>query len=300
MLGASMNTLISEASAREAMAATLTAQLQALRSELLADNEKPKRGQVHRLRVASRRLLATLSLARAAGVEVQAGLVRRCERLLDDLSPLRDAQVMALRLSQLPDDELDGRLLARVRSRQRRERERVGKRLRRFDVEKLTRQVSMLSERVAAGGRARGDLEELALTGFLARQQLAIDEQRARARQASPRELHRLRLALKGYRYTLEILAGQLPHAAHGLIQVISELQDELGRAHDVHVLCELVTRDAEARGSERSRHLAKQLAAESDRAHAHAAEQVSRATLAWPLPSPKLAEALSHTRSVP
>lgn len=294
-----MSALISETSARSAISLALAAQLRALRSELGAPG-KPKRGQVHRLRVATRRLLAALDLARASGAVVPGAAPRRLEKLLDGLSPLRDAQVMARGLEQLPESAARSTLLERVERQQRQQRARTAKRLRRFDADKLAAHVSRVGEWVAAGERPAPRLGELAVTGFLAQQQLSIDLQRARAQQASPRELHRLRLSLKAYRYTLEILAGQLPQTARALLELSTQLQDELGQAHDRHVLCELVTEHAETRDDEPARRLAALLAESSREAHARAAQQVERAKLDWPLALRGADSEVSRTKSAP
>jgi CHAD domain-containing protein len=294
-----MSALLSEPSARVAIALSLAAQLRALREQLDAEHEKPKRGQVHRLRVATRRLLAALELAGAAGVRVPKTAGVRLEKLLDRLSPLRDAQVMERGLLRLPKAQVGESLLRLARRARRKQRVRAGKQLTRFDADALSAELSAVSQ--ALGESAHDSaLGELALTGFLAQQQLAIDEQRAHALQASPHDLHRLRLALKAHRYTLEILAGQLPHGALALLELMTSLQDELGSAHDLLVLCELSRKHAKARRSKRSRRLAEELAARSRQAHAQAAERVHGAELPWPLARDGIASDLTHTKSAP
>jgi CHAD domain-containing protein len=294
-----MSALLSEPSARVAIALSLAAQLRALREQLVAKDEKPKRGQVHRLRVATRRLLAALELAGAVGVSVPKTAPARLGKLLDRLSPLRDAQVMERGLRRLPKAQVGASLLRLARRARRKQRARAGAQLARFDAEELSAELSRVSQALGEGAHDSA-LGELALTGFLARQQLAIDEQRAHALQASPHELHRLRLALKAHRYTLEILAGQLPHAAHGLLELTTSLQDELGSAHDLLVLCELSRGHAKAHGSKRSRRLADELAARSQQAHTQAAERVRRVELPWPLARGGSSSDVSHTKSAP
>lgn len=294
-----MSALLSEPSARVAIALSLTAQLRALREQLDAEHAKPKRGQIHRLRVATRRLLAALELAGAAGVSVPKTASARLEKLLGRLSPLRDAQVMERGLLRLPKAQVGASLLRFARRARRKERARAAEQLTRFDADELSAELSGVSQ--ALGERAHeSPLSELALTGFLAQQQLAIDEQRAHALEASPHELHRLRLALKAHRYTLEILGSQLPHGAHGLLELTTSLQDELGSAHDLLVLSELSRKHAKVRRSKRSRRLAEELAARSRQAHAQAAERVHNAELPWPLARGGSSSDVSHTKSAP
>jgi CHAD domain-containing protein len=294
-----MPALVAEGPARAAIAKAIDTQSQRLASELAATAKRAKRGRVHRLRVATRRLLAALKLASAAGSDVPKTAPKRLEKLLDALSPLRDAQVMERGLKALPDGEVEAAVVARAAREQRRERKRTAKRLAHFEAHELFDALSSVKASVADGARWQvALLGGLALTGHLAREQLSIEIGRARARQLSPHELHQLRLLLKSYRYSLEILAGQLPPAVAGLLETTSELQDELGAAHDSEVLAKVV---AEYAGSsdENAQRLSESLARASREAHARAVERLARAELRWPLgPEPQLE--LSRTKSAP
>jgi len=89
-----------------------------------------------------------------------------------------------------------------------------------------------------------------------------------------------------------------LPPAVAGLLETTSELQDELGAAHDSEVLAKVV---AEYAGSsdENAQRLSESLARASREAHARAVERLARAELRWPLgPEPQLE--LSRTKSAP
>jgi CHAD domain-containing protein len=278
-----MSALILETPARVAIATSLEVQLEAWRNELAVSSRKPRRGSVHRLRVATRRLLAALELSAAAGCVVPKALPRRLDDLLKVLAPLRDAQVMRRGLKQLERDKVTRALARDLRRHDRKLRARAARKLRRFEADELVDKISKVGANVrGAAGQAAAPLGELSLTGHLAAQQLALELGRARALDSSPHELHQLRLQLKRYRYSLEILENQLVPSAARLLELTTELQDELGRAHDCQVLCELVSE--RARSSEKRRRLAESLTEESRLAHAQAAERLHDAQLQWPL----------------
>lgn len=295
-----MPALIAEAPARAAIAKAIENQSRVLRAELGATARRAKRGPVHRLRVATRRLLAALELAAATGSAVPPLAPRRLEKLLELLSPLRDAQVMERGLQRLPEHERQPAIVKRARRARKRELERTTQRVARFDASELSELLAKVGAAVAGGmSESAAPLGELALTGHLAEQQLAIELGRAGARQASPHDLHQLRLLLKSYRYSLEILAEQLSPAAQGLLELTSTLQDELGQAHDREVLAKRVAQYAESHGGKPTRRLAESLARASRDSHASAAERVASVELPWPL-GPEPPRELSRTKSVP
>lgn len=280
-----MSALISEGPARHAVGSAIEAQRAIISSELGADWSEAKPGQLHRLRVAARRLLAGLELAAALGVSVPRRVPRVLQKVLDASSPLRDAQVMAQALEQLPEGKAQRLLRQRLRRHKRKQRRRTARRLARIDRAKLDAQLEHVSAATTARALlAPAGLGELALTGLLARQLLAIEGLRARAEPEATRDLHHLRLALKQYRYTLEILASQLSPEASRLIAFASQLQDELGRAHDSQVLSELVAEQAESRQTEDWKGLAETLALRSREAHQSAAASAQQVQLTWPL----------------
>jgi CHAD domain-containing protein len=276
-----------------ALVAAIEAQARTLGKELRA-GKKPKRARVHRLRVATRRLLAALELTEAVGVAVPDSAKRRLRRLLDHLSPLRDAQVVRQALQRLPKADVDEALMESVRRHRDKQRKRAKRGLSQFDIAELERELTELESALSSsdGSVRENQLVSLALVGVLARKHLDIERRRTLAERASERELHRLRVALKGYRYCLEVLASLLPSSAEELLAVTTRLQDELGDAHDRHVLAELVAESGEA-----SRVLAEQLREASAAAHRRAAEAVRAAELIWPVSTPQLT-LLGHKRS--
>lgn len=55
------------------------------------------------------------------------------------------------------------------------------------------------------------------------------------------KELHNLRIAAKRLRYTLEVFEETFPKQSKGIIQELTQLQDELGLLHDSDVLIALL-----------------------------------------------------------
>ena len=78
----------------------------------------------------------------------------------------------------------------------------------------------------------------------------AVLSGRSGAARARPEAMHRLRISIKRYRYALEVLAEA---GVAGLDQAIAEargLQRELGRLHDLDVLIEVVRKNPRAPGA--------------------------------------------------
>lgn len=288
MLCAAMPLILQERPPTFALAFAIEAQARTLREQLRA-GKKPKRARVHRLRVATRRLLAALELTEAVGVAVPDSVKRRLQRLLHHLSPLRDAQVVQQALERLPKADVEDALIESVRRRRRKQRKRAKRGLAQFDVAQNERELDEIGRSLSSsdGSVRENQLESLALVGALAKKHLGIERQRAHAERASEHELHRLRVALKSYRYGLEVLASLLPTTAEQLLAVTTRLQDELGSAHDQHVLAELVAESAAS--GEASRGLAEKLHDASREAHRRAAAAVSAAELIWPVSTPQL-----------
>ncbi|HEY6077354.1 MAG TPA: CHAD domain-containing protein, partial [Polyangiaceae bacterium] len=102
--------------------------------------------------------------------------------------------------------------------------------------------------------------------------------------------LHRVRLSIKSYRYALEALLPILPGEARELSTRVAGLQDQLGAAHDAHVLAETARESAKARGARHPRQLealASDLEKTSRAAQQNSETALRSSRLEWPLPSP-------------
>jgi CHAD domain-containing protein len=188
--------------------------------------------RVHGLRIGTRRLLARLEVLRP--LAPSPGLKRtrrRLKRLLRLTGPARDACVQLQLLTQLtPSSDAPG-----LRSLRRHLRKRY-RRLRRELARKLKRTAPM----------AGGQFAPLALSGARFHQAVGAALRRAGRRvfarqrfadSADPRDSHRLRVALKKFRYLTEALpAAPAPARTAGLAR-LQRAQSVLGDRHDLDLL---------------------------------------------------------------
>jgi len=205
------------------------------------------RPAVHTLRVDSRRLLSLLDLARdlvplPARADKQA--TRAVETLLDALGPLRDAQNQRSRVKRTRR----GHDVDSLRRHLKRHEARLARRARRaledVDGAKLEKAVGRLRTEVAKTGAAGAPAERrlrlaraVDLVAADARNRVAeLDLER-------PRTAHRLRIALKRFRYAMEIAVRISPAVDAGGQATVRSLQRRLGKAHDADVLLERLDR---------------------------------------------------------
>ena len=233
----------SSAEARLAAALARAARLvRALRKSCRA---RPTASRVHRLRVASRRLLAGLDL----GAHVLDGRRRKQARLalkalLRALGPLRDAAVMREQLSRCrPRPAARSALLRLLAAREQRARRAIPRRLRRCP---LRRALAFLA--TAAPSAAATPAGEARLRTAFA---LALLRSRARLLARWPqsvddfRAFHRTRIAAKRLRYQLEAVANLgLASTARSASQ-LQRLQRLLGQLHDGELLLAHLRRPA-------------------------------------------------------
>jgi CHAD domain-containing protein len=180
--------------------------------------------------------------------------------LLTVLSPLRDAQVQARSVQSESGERARQEVLEQLRRRERALRRDTKRSLRRLRLGKLGKDVARLNHALLHDAPS-AEVVEHALLGELARRQLELDRRRLLGDPDDARALHRSRLAVKDYRYVLEVLAPLLPPSSEALRVTTSELQAQLGQAHDQHVLSQLVRRLARRA----SRRLASSLEALAD-----------------------------------
>jgi CHAD domain-containing protein len=200
--------------------------------------------EVHRMRVAARRLRAALRVfapAFPAGelVPLEA-LARRSGRVL---GPLRDLDVMRASIAALrrrAPAELAGGL-QRLDDLLGSERDRVHARLLRF-LERPARLRAMQRavELLAAGPGDPGDVTvgRLAPAWILA----AVRRVRRKGRRCNPAspptDWHSLRIAMKRARYALDAFRPLVGEAARDYRQRLARLQDLLGAWHDAQLVC--------------------------------------------------------------
>jgi len=209
--------------------------------------ESLRRATVHDLRVNSRRLLSFLELSRGI-IPVPRKADERAtaavESLLDTLGPLRDAQNQrnrAMRTRPGPGVEPLRRHLKQRESRfARRARHGLGD----ADRARVRKAVTRLRKAVAAHRAAGGPAERrLRLAKVVDLAAADVRNRLARLDLDKPRTAHRLRLALKRFRYTVEIATRLSSTLDIDGQPTVRALQRRLGRAHDAEVLVDRLDR---------------------------------------------------------
>jgi CHAD domain-containing protein len=224
---------------------------------------------VHDVRVATRRLQEALDLfAPMLPARERERLRRRARRVRRHLAQLRDADVIAGLTTSLPEggtlapDLALAPLTLRVQMRSRRGGVRVPGIRRR-------------AEALAAAFRARpADAEAVPAGPIVAVARQAM-QRRAAAVGAALRgvrvgraaDVHRLRLAVKKYRYMMELIAQAGLATPGPALEASRRVQEALGRLHDLDVLLALLRR--RKAGRRLVQPLARARRARADEAHA-------------------------------
>jgi CHAD domain-containing protein len=197
---------------------------------------------VHDLRVALRRTRTMLEVARRVLGRYPADEVRRALRDLQRATgALRDEEVLREIVGSLGSTRLD--VAEWLKARARRERRLRG----------------VLARTIRSGGLEQGRMlleallafrikpsRERRLTKFARRSvetaRRGVEHHRG-ARLDDPQALHRLRIAYKRLRYTLEMFAEALPSQMTGFAQTAARFQARLGDLHDVDMAIGCVRR---------------------------------------------------------
>jgi CHAD domain-containing protein len=220
-------------------------QLKRCRQEKLAPDA------VHDLRVAIRRLLALLDLL--ADLPPLPGSLRAVRkplrRLLDALSRLRDSQVQCQLAAKLAAPDATTRRLFRrwLAGREAKRRPRARQRLLAFPAgqwAKPFRQAACGLRTAAAAEPARERCRR-AVRQPLEEAWRDAEKRRQRLSPTDPHSLHRLRLALKEYRYALEALLPLLPPGGDHLLRQLRAAQTRLGGIQDLRVQAALLAKCA-------------------------------------------------------
>ena len=202
---------------------------------------KFSKDSVHRLRVESRRLLALLNLLETLVGRAPVAQPRRLlKKNLRGLGSLRDTQVQLLdvgnKLKSFPGAKAFHQALGK---RERRLVRQVGARLCRTRLRKI--KANMATLRKEARRVLANPAHELRHREALARainQALArVTVLRSGCRADNLETFHRLRVALKEFRYTIELLLPVLPGGIKDELKLLREVHNRLGAIQDAHVL---------------------------------------------------------------
>ena len=221
-------------------------------AELARSRRRCTEPGIHDLRVATRRLLAVLDLTAAVlPGEVAPRARRALRRHLRSFSPLRDCHVRILTLRGYARRFTVGRaLLQSARSDERALVREAARTIARFDGTALEGEVAAIARALTgldgAAARAAGEV----LAGTAAKKYLRVASRRRKVTGASSRSIHRLRVAFKEYRYTIEALLPLFPGVDRRRLKEMNALQDSMGAIQDVEVLIDVVAHFAVRRGA--------------------------------------------------
>jgi CHAD domain-containing protein len=224
-------------------------------TRLLHDVDHGSVRAVHRTRVASRRLREVLPVLRL-DPKTADRLNRRLRKVTEQLGPVRELDVLGATIEEL---RLSGRYpssaLARVAAAVRQEREHAhARRTSRLPVRELARIAAKLSKvadeiQASESGsrhprRARTRSCEWAVEARVARRAGGLGEAIAAAGAVYlPDRIHDVRIALKKLRYALELSVELRGASSSADLKRLREMQDVLGRLHDLQVLVDRVRR---------------------------------------------------------
>ncbi len=191
---------------------------------------------VHDLRVATRRLLAVLDIARVLDPSPRLQKTRRfLKDQIDDLDDLRDAQVMLVEVSETIESFPDLKPFEiHVQ-----EREKHLLRLARKQINAL--KLSEFKKRIEKIGKSlkKRTVEE----NYHARLYQALDNVYLRTMQAfaqvdasQPSTIHRLRLAFKKFRYMAEVVQPLIPDYPESHLERMHVYQSTMGDIQDIEV----------------------------------------------------------------
>jgi CHAD domain-containing protein len=194
---------------------------------------------VHDLRVALRRCRSMAEGLQAIDPDPSWKKVRRAgKELFSSLGELRDCHVMmdwAARVGA-PDDPVTQALNAYFKQQEQTFKQHVQHAFRRFDGKQWERWARSLPQRAARVPLGSEAFQCLALERWSQARRL----QRTALKTGNPPAFHRLRIALKKFRYVVE---NFLPHFHKEWAQDLKEMQDLLGEIHDLDLLWETAIR---------------------------------------------------------
>jgi CHAD domain-containing protein len=207
-------------------------------------------GAIHDLRVATRRMQEALQMfAPLLPEEPRERVRRRARRIRRQFAGLRDADVVARLVQHLAADAPEedrtailalGRTLSAKAARLRRAMaRRTGGAP---HVAGFRKRLHDLIESTAPGDRTA---LQRALSAGLRERAGELRQALARAKRGAPQPLHRARIAVKRWRYGLELAQAARIASCAKEIERAQEIQDRLGSIHDLDVLIDLIGKGA-------------------------------------------------------
>jgi CHAD domain-containing protein len=200
----------------------------------MASARTARQGDIHELRIATRRMLALVAFSAALAPSGKwRGLERELRRPFRECARLRDLQATRAHLRKMRGSGAALRLvLAEMNEAVRRHRRRTAERLAALRPRRTCRKIIRLAQRRAVAPRT-GE----AVSACLDRSRRAVRTACGRMAAGDVKALHRARVAIKIYRYQLE-LSGSLGAGARAAdLRTMRRLQKELGAITDLELL---------------------------------------------------------------
>jgi CHAD domain-containing protein len=208
----------------------------------LPDAARGNKEALHKARIATRRIREALPLLSAS--DRVRRLERRIRKITRALGPVRELDVALQILDEVEQTgELSRAALTRLRQAVARERQvlqaDMKRRIDECNIQKLRKRAVLAARKAAENGSLRRDPVRLARArGRAARR---AERLRAAIDGASgiylPDRLHDVRIAVKKLRYALELVRELSRSRATAHLKTLADVQDTLGRMHDLEVL---------------------------------------------------------------
>jgi CHAD domain-containing protein len=197
---------------------------------------------VHDLRVATRRLIATIDLLQTVAPSGSIEETRRqFRRVLKTMGPLRDTQVQLLRVKEmLPGFSSLEPFYTILMLRERRILKQIAQRLMKVSEPRLRTNLTQClfhMRRLFRNAHVRRAVET-ALEGAVAAAYVRVASMRNQLGRNNPAAVHKMRVAFKKFRYVSEIVQ---PGIERNVRKAMNAYQTTMGDLHDVEVLVENV-----------------------------------------------------------
>jgi CHAD domain-containing protein len=223
------------------LARSLDDRWEVFRKQLARALRRPSEPAIHDLRVATRRLIALLSMIDSI---IPSGRMEKARRQLrghlKSFNELRDVHVQLLRVGGMVRKFPQLRAFATdLRMRERRLKREAAREVRSIRVASLERVLAEELEVVLGlvGDRSMKGAGNAMLAGLGGRAFAMAVQRRQAIDPADARSLHRFRVAFKKFRYTIEILRPQLGWVTKQTLKQLNVYQTAMGEIQDLQVL---------------------------------------------------------------
>lgn len=215
-------------------------------AELRRNRRSCTEPSIHDLRVATRRMIATLDALEAVlpGGAPQ-DVRRKLKRLLKGFNDLRDLHIQLMHFQALrPAYPVVQPFLTAFRTRERELVREAARAIAGIRTRAMEQEIARAAERlvqVAAGDEAEQATRE-ALFGALAAAFLRAAALRKRIAPGDPASIHTFRVAFKKFRYTVEVLSPLLPGFGKKQFKAMNAYQTAMGEIQDLEVIAQALS----------------------------------------------------------